>query len=419
MKKYLQVLALLLFGGVVGFFLGTNQVNVAWRQYKPIVNIENKTPPPGVTVDLYLFWDVWERLSRSYVDKKAFDPQKMLHGAISGMVESLGDPYTVFLPPEQNKQIKQELAGNFEGIGAQLGIKDKRIVVITPLSDSPAQKAGIKTGDAILEVDGVDTNKWSLYEAVAKIRGERGTTVTLTILHEGGDKPVKISIVRETIHVKSVEGKVEKWKMENGKWKIDDACQDCSSVAYIRLSQFGDDTNSEWAITVNNVVGKIKQDPQKVRGLVLDLRNNSGGYLNGAVFIASEFIPNGTVVIQEKADGSRNNFAVNRKGLLTDIPLVVLVNKGSASASEIVAGALRDNKRVKLVGETSFGKGTIQEAQELGGGAGLHVTVAKWLTPKGEWVNSKGLEPDIKVELNQDDPTRDLQLEKAVEELLK
>lgn len=406
-QKLLSVLLIFFLGASLGYFTGTNKISFEWKNYRPLLNIENKNPPKGVNVDLSLFWDVWERLTKNYVDKKAFDPQKMLYGAISGMVESLGDPYTVFLPPEQNKEIKQELSGQFEGIGAQLGIKDKKIVVIAPLPDSPAQKAGIKAGDIVVKVNDADVINWTLPETVAKIRGARGTTVKLTIFHEGGDKPVEVSIVRETIHVKSVEG-----------W-VKEACEGCSRVAYIKLTQFGEETNNEWLITVNNIVSLINQGQPNTKGLVLDVRNNSGGFLNGAIFIASEFIKEGTIVIQEKGDGQKQKFTVTRRGMFTELPVAVLINKGSASASEIVAAALHDNRKAKLVGENSFGKGTIQEAQELGGGAGLHITVAKWLTPSGNWVNGKGLAPDIMVVRDEKDSTHDAQLERAIEELIK
>lgn len=398
MQKIFQGLFILALGLAFGYFLGINKVNFEWKNYQPVFKLENKNPPKRTSLDFALFWDVWDKLTRNYVDKKAFDPQKMVYGAISGMVEALGDPYTVFLPPQENAHVKQQLSGRFEGIGAQLGIKDKRIVIIAPLANSPAQRAGIKSGDFILKVDGADTSKWSLYEAVAKIRGPKGTTVTLTILHEGEDKPQDLQIVRDTILVKSVEGKIDK------------------NVAHIKLSQFGDETQSEWLITVNDLAKKIKEN--EVRGLVLDLRDNSGGYLNGAIFIASEFLEKGVVVIQEKGTGERQEFQVSRRGQFAKIPMAVLINKGSASASEIVAGALRDNKRAKIIGENSFGKGTIQEAQDLGEGAGLHITVARWLTPSGTWVNGKGLAPDIVVEKGED-PTRDPQLERAIEELVK
>lgn len=422
-QRILKSLILLFLGIVAGYYLATNQVEFSWKNYKPRLIIENKNPPKDVKIDLYLFWDVWERLQKNYVDKKAFDPQKMLYGAISGMVEALDDPYTVFLSPEKNTEIKQELAGQFEGIGAELGVREKKIVVIAPLNASPAQKAGVRSGDVILKVDGGETTNWTLPEAVSKIRGPKGTTVVLTVWREGEEKSLEIPIVRETIRVKSVEGQMKYVETRNSKLEVrNEKCERCFKIAYIKLSRFGDETNNEWLIIVNNLADLIREDPQKTKGLVLDMRNNSGGYLNSAVFVASEFIKDGTVVIQEKGaadNNTRQSFPVNRKGLLTEIPIVVLINRGSASASEIVAAALRDNKRAKLMGENSFGKGTIQEAQELGGGAGLHITVAKWLTPAGIWVNGKGLEPDLKVENDSKDSIRDLQLEKALEVLVK
>lgn len=400
-KRFLTAILLLVIGGVTGYFIGVNNINLALENYRPKVSIEKRTPPKELNIDFYLFWDVWDRVSKNYFDKKVIDPQKMYYGAISGMVQALGDPYTFFLTPEQNKEVKQELSGQFEGIGAQLEMKNKRIVVTAPLPDSPAQRAGIKSGDFIVKVDGVDANNWTLPEAVSKIRGKAGTTVKLTLVREGIDKPIEISVVRSTINVKSVEGKVLDKK-----------------VAYIKLLQFGDQTQSEWLVAVNNIVNGTRKG--EVKGLVLDLRNNSGGYLNGAVFIASEFLKSGTVVIQDRGqNGGEQKYEVSRRGALTDVPMVVLINKGSASASEIVAGALRDNKKVKLIGETSFGKGTIQDAQDLGGGAGLHITVAKWLTPAGTWVNGNGLTPDIVIAQDENSPSRDVQLEKAIEELLK
>jgi carboxyl-terminal processing protease len=205
---------------------------------------------------------------------------------------------------------------------------------------------------------------------------------------------------------------------DGGKWKIEDKCETCSKIAYIRLSQFGDQTNKEWTSLVNNLDLQIQQD-KSVKGLILDLRNNPGGYLTDAVFIASEFLGVGkTVVLEEGHDNKKTSF-VTRKGLLTKIPLIILINKGSASASEILAAAMTDNNRGILVGETSFGKGTIQMADDLGSGAGLHITIAKWLTPKGIWVNGKGLKPDIEVKPDDKDQGHDAQLEKAVEELIK
>lgn len=410
----LQLFAVTLIAGLIGYQIGVSKISYEWKQYKPKVTIESRNPPTSLqTLDFSLFWNVWEKLEVSYYDKSVIDPQKLLNGAISGMVQSLGDPYTVFLPPTQNNDFKEGLSGQFQGIGAELGIREKQIIVIAPLDGTPAQKAGIKAGDAILKVDGKDTGGWTLSQAVEKIRGPKGSDVVLSILRKGEEKPKDIKITRDTITVKSVTGWVKPIKSIAGiKGKGD------TEVAYIRLSQFGDKTNQEWLTLVNDLELKIKDNP-RFKGIVLDLRNNPGGYLTDANFIASEFIKDGTVVIQDKGNGDTSTLSVSRKGLFTEIPLVVLINKGSASASEIVAGALWDHKRAKLVGETSFGKGTIQQAEDLGNGAGLHVTIAKWLTPNGTWVHEKGLEPDIKISPDEKDSSRDLVLEKAVEELVK
>lgn len=389
---------------LLGWQLGHKDIQLRWSSYKPTVSISSKEPPKNINVDFKLFWDSWDLLSRAYIDKKALDPQKMFYGAISGMVSSLGDPYTVFLPPTQQKVSKEELNGSFDGVGIQLGFnKDKRLVVIAPLSQTPAERAGIKPEDLIVKIDDKDTANMTLPEAVQLIRGPKGSSVTLTILREGMDEPKSYSLIRETILVKSVE--VSFKKTIGGK-----------NVAVIKLSRFGERTEKEWEDAVSEILS------ERTDGLVLDVRNNPGGFLEGAVFIASEFLSSGDVVLQENNQGIRMPFKVSRNGKLTKLPLVVLINKGSASASEIVAGALQDRKRARLLGEKSFGKGTIQEAQDLEGGSGIHITVAKWLTPEGRWVNdSEGLEPDVKVESpevkegEKEDAIKDLQLEKALE----
>lgn len=415
--KFLQLVVLLIIAGLTGYYFGVNNVKVSWESYKPSVAVVNKeAPAPLSGVDFSTFWNVWQRLEASYYDKTKLDPKKMLNGAIEGMTQSLGDPYTMYLPPTQNTNFKEGLAGQFSGIGAELGTKEKQVIVIAPLAGSPAEKAGLKAGDLILKVDGVSTADWTLPFAVSKIRGAKGTGVTLTILHKGSEKPLDVKIVRDIITVKSVVGWVKKIKdiSEVQSLKI----QSEDSVAYVRLSQFGDSTNNDWISVINDINLKMQSD-KSIKGLIIDLRNNPGGYLTDAVFISSEFLKQGTpVVLEENGQGARNTLSAARKGLMLDTKLVVLINKGSASASEIVSGALRDHKRAILVGETSFGKGTIQQADDLGGGAGLHVTIAKWLTPNGIWVNGEGLKPDIEVKLDEKDPSHDQQLEKAVAELL-
>lgn len=430
--RSLHLILSLIIAALLGYYIGVSKITFDWKQYRPQISIVSKEPPPSITtVDFSLFWNVWQKIENSYYDKTAIDSQKLLHGAISGMVQGLGDPYTVFLPPAQNNDFKQGLAGQFEGIGAELGMKDKQIIVIAPLAGMPAQKAGVKAGDAILKVDNQETLGWTLALAVEKIRGPKGTTVTLTIVRKDETKPKEIPITRGTITVKSVEGKVNVVKDIEG-IKIEDIGAKVATesadplflgkdekVAYIKLSQFGDNTNKEWISLVNTIDLQIRKSDKKVKGLILDLRNNPGGYLTDAAFIASEFLKDGVIVYQEKGNGEKTTFSVQRKGLLTEIPMIVLINKGSASASEIVAGALSDHKRAKLVGETSFGKGTIQQAEDLGNGAGIHITIAKWLTPNQTWVHGKGITPDISVSLDKKDPEHDTQLEKGVAELIK
>lgn len=414
----LRFIVIILISFLVGYYFGVSKVNLEWKNYKPHLSVINREPPSSFrTVDFSLFWNVWQKLETSYYDKTVLDPQKLLNGAITGMVQSLGDPYTMYLPPKDNNDFKQGLAGSFQGIGAQLGMRGTQIIVIAPLDGSPAQKVGIQAGDAIIKVDGKSTTGWTLNQAVDTIRGPKGTDVTLTITKKEGNKTLDVKITRDTINVKSVVGWVKQIKDIEGITQTAASGQD-KKIMYIRLSQFGDNTNREWVGIVNDLYAKSRSD-KNLAGVVLDLRNNPGGYLNDATFIASEFIKDGVIVYQEKGNGDKIAFSVARPGVLTTVPVMVLINKGSASASEIVAGALRDYNRGKLVGEQSFGKGTIQEAQELGGGAGLHVTVAKWLTPKGEWVNGKGLTPDIIVAPDPKDPTQDSQLEKAVLELVK
>ncbi len=396
--------------------MGHRDVQIRWATYRPTVSITNKVPPATVNLDFKLFWDTWDLLSRSYFDKKAVDSTKLFYGAISGMVAAVGDPYTVFLPPEQQKFSKDELNGSFEGVGIQLGFneakppsggsKDKRLVVVAPLSGTPAEKAGILPEDEIVKIDDKNTTNMTLPEAVGLIRGTKGTQVKLTIFRAGDTDTRLFTLMRDTIIVKSVE--VSFKNTQSGK-----------KVAVIKLSRFGERTNDEWNAAVSDLLSANSQE------VVLDLRNNPGGFLDSAVFIASEFLEGGDVVLQENSDGERTAFKVNRVGKLTKIPLVVMINKGSASASEIVAGALQDRKRAKIMGEKSFGKGTIQEAQDLTGGAGIHITVAKWLTPDGRWVNeTQGLEPDIIVAGEKEDLTRlpdgqakDPQLLKAMEGL--
>ncbi len=402
-------LAVLLFGA--GYRLGEYSGSKGKIQ-RPLYNIKNAELGKTKEIDFGLFWETWNKVEQKFIDQKKLDPQKMFYGAIKGMVAALDDPYTFFLTPEENKQSKEELGGKFEGIGAQLGLRNGRIIIIAPLKNSPAEKAGIRAGDVILEVDGKSTKNWTLVQAVTEIRGEKGTKVTLSL--QRADKTLDLEIVRDEIKVASVEVVDEKSK---------DCKSNCQNVAHIKLNQFGENTNQEWDKVVDEVENKWKT--KKIEGVVLDLRDNPGGFLEGSVYVASEFLNiRALVVKQDSTTNQKKEYYVVRKGRLLDIPLSVLINQGSASASEILAGALRDHKRATLIGEKTFGKGSVQEALDLKQGAGLHVTVARWILPNGEWINGKGIEAQVKVENKLEEGntlTRetDAQLEKAIQQLLK
>jgi carboxyl-terminal processing protease len=393
------VLLLVVVSGWIGFWLGTHQFQVDFGQ-KTSIKIDRKIPPDKQDVDFALFWDVWDRLEKNYLEKEDINPAQMVFGAIQGMVASLGDPYTVFLKPPENKEVKDDLNGSFEGIGIQLGYKDDQLAVIAPLKGTPADKAGVKAGDLILKINEESASGLSADEAAQKIRGPKGSKVKLILIHSGEKESYEVEIVRDTIVVPSVE--------------VDFLSANGQTVAHLKLLKFGDRTADEWEKAISQI---INHQPQ-VAGVVLDLRNNPGGYLTSSVFIASEFLSSGIVVQQEGADSSRETYSVNRQGELLNQPLVVLINEGSASASEIVAGSLRDHQRAEIVGAKSFGKGTIQEAEDLPGGAGLHITTARWLLPSGESVDETGLKPDVEVKDDSQTET-DEQLEKAIEVLLK
>jgi len=391
-------LVVFIFSG--GYYLGAAGFQARVEKAKKIL-IVRELPPDKTNLDFSLFWKVWDTLEARYFDKTKLDQRNMVYGAISGMVSALGDPYTVFLSPKENKIVREDLSGSFEGIGIQIGFKGNQLAVIAPLPGTPAEKAGIKAGDFIVglkdESKKIDqgTIGITLPEAVQVIRGKAGSKVTLYLTRDGMANPFSVEIVRAKVDVPSV---ILNWTGTN------------KEIAQLKLLKFAEETDSEWDKAVDEIVNN-----GKVKGVILDLRNNPGGYLEGAVDIVGEFIKNGSVVvIEEGADGKKNEFRTQRIGRLNDLPLVALVNEGSASAAEILAGALKDTKRAKIVGETTFGKGSIQEPLEINGGSGLHITVAKWLTPSGFWVNEKGLEPDVKIE--DDEKTKeDEQLLKAIE----
>lgn len=353
-------------------------------------------------VDFGLFWDVWNIVHNKYVDP--VEDIKLFYGSLAGAVAALGDPYSLFLEPKITESFTEELQGKFEGIGAEIAIKKERLTIVAPLDDSPAQKAGLKAGDKVLMIDDYDTTGISLEEAVKRIRGPKGTAVTLAVMREeNGIEPLKIAVTRDEIHFKSVKYEM---KAEN--------------VGYIKVSHFNEDTTRNFQFAVENI---LKNNP---RAIILDLRNNAGGYLEKAIDMASFWVDNNVIVIEKFGENYSNGvILIDNKRFykstlepkLKGLKTIVLINKGSASASEIVAGALQDYGLATLVGETSFGKGSVQELEELKNGASVKITIAKWLTPKERMIDKEGIVPDIKVEMTNEDYNNDLdpQLDKALE----
>lgn len=397
-KIVLTVLAVCLIFSV-GFIAGNNQL-FAKKLSISDVKIDRSIPGTRNNVDFSLFWRVWDSLEESYFDKSRLDPGKMVYGAIKGMVEAVGDPYTAFLEPSENKVVEEDLSGSFQGVGIQIGFKGTQLAVVAPMPGTPADEAGLKAGDFIIgikdEKKGIDrgTVGISLPDAVEAIRGPAGSKVTLLIVRDGSDEPITFDLVRRDIIVPSV---------------VLEFVGDNKNIAHLKLMKFGGETEKEWNEKVQEIL-KSKADR-----IILDVRNNPGGYLQGAVDLAGDFLPNGSVVVIEEGSGKRTNeYKTNSIPRLKQYPLVVLVNGGSASASEILSGALRDKAQIKIVGTKTFGKGTIQEPRKLDGGAGIHITIAKWLTPNKTWVNEKGLEPDVIID-DEVATSDDEQLIKAIE----
>lgn len=325
-----------------------------------------------------VFWQVWQIAHRNFIDKDVLDTTELTYGAINGLIQSLGDEgHTRFLTPEQVKQQRTNIAGKFSGIGAQVGQEDGLPVIVAPFDGSPAQAAGIQSGDIIIEVDGIDVTGISLNETIGMIRGEKGTQVVLTVFRPELNESLEITITRDDIKVPAAN-----WNMIPG-----------TDVALIRLSQFSANLD-------DNLVESVEE--AKAAGatkLVLDVRNNPGGLLEQAVRVTSEFLTEGNVLIQENADGSREPFPVRSNGVAPEIPIMVLINQGTASSSEIFAGAIQDHERGTVIGETSFGTGTVLRPFELQDGSALLLGTSQWLTADGRLIRKQGIEPDVVVEL--------------------
>jgi len=399
MKKFstplIIIFLIVVFG--FGFFIGQN----SQPSIEKVQGLGNKELGQDTNIDFSLFWDAWHIIEKRYVDRSDLDRQKMVYGAIGGLVGSLDDPYTVFMEPKESKRFLDDISGSFEGIGAEIGIRKGITTVISPLEGNPAQKAGLKAGDKILEVDATSTIDLTLNKVVELIRGEKGTEVVLLIARDEWDKAKEIGIVRDTIQIPII-----KWEMKD------------DNIAYIQLYHFTENSAFQFR--------KKAEEAMKAgaESIILDVRNNPGGYLETAVDIVSWFLPKGELVVIEdfgEDNGEKNNeFRSKGYKALENVPVVVLINEGSASASEILAGALRDIREIKIVGKKSFGKGSIQQLEKLRQGS-IKITIAKWLTPSGISISDEGIVPDFEVEITEEDieEMRDPQLDKAIEILNK
>jgi len=355
---------------------------------------------PPEELDFSLFWEAYHKLQEKFVSPEKFDIQEMIYGAISGMIKSLEDPYTVFLNPEDTKKFLEDVSGRFEGVGMEIGIRKGQLQVIAPLEGTPAQKAGLRAGDKIIRVDDTLTADITIDTAVSLIRGPKGTEVTLTIFREEWNTSKEIKIKRAVIEIPSL------------KWELKET-PGGQVMAYLKLYHFTEKAGFDFNMAAIEILNSPAQK------IILDLRNNPGGYLEVAQDIASWFLKKGEIVVIEDFGDKmeRKEYKAKGNAKLQDYPIVILINQGSASGSEILAGALRDNRGVLIIGEKSFGKGSVQELERLRGGSSLKITIAKWLTPKGELITDVGLEPDIVVEMTEEDyeQERDPQLEKAIE----
>ncbi len=323
--------------------------------------------------------EVWDIIFQDYVDQDRLDASALSQGAIKGMVEALADPYTAYLKPETYQMSLSSLEGKFEGIGAWVEAKDKQIIIISPMPDSPAKKAGIRAGDVILEVDGMSTVEMSLEEAVLHILGPKGTSVRLLILHQGETKPEEIEIVRAEIEVTSVDFKMR------------------GDIAYININHFTERTDGE----LSQVLESLTQEG--ATGIILDLRRNPGGLVEAVVDVASHFLKEGIVLFVLDNQGKQTSLSVKRGGITTDLPLVVLTDNYSASGSEVLAGALQDYTRATIAGTRTYGKGSVNTLRQLSDGSGLYITTARWLTPNGRLIEGEGIEPDYELELEGDE----------------
>ncbi|MBU0612181.1 S41 family peptidase [Patescibacteria group bacterium] len=381
---------------LLGIYIGSHKQ----QKIDETTSISNKETPVEITADFEPFWKVWNVINEKYPQANKVSDEERINGSISGLVGSLNDPYSVFFDPSEKEKFEEDISGSFSGIGMEVGIKDKILTIIAPLKDTPAYKANLKSGDKILKIDDKISSDLTIDEAINFIRGERGTTVTLTIFREGERDPQEIKVVRDTINVPTLDSELRK-----------------DGVFVIRLYSFTANSSSLF----RDALGKFYE--AKTDKLIIDLRGNPGGYLDTAIDISSWFLPAGKIVaIEDYGNGKKQKIyrSLGYNMFNDKLKLVILIDGGSASASEIVAGAMKDHDRAILVGSQSYGKGSIQEVVDITPSTVLKITVAKWLTPNGTSISEKGLMPDYKIEITEKDfeEEKDPQMEKAVELLL-
>ncbi len=390
--KGVPLVGIILVSALVGYLVGSFTAPKIPKEGTLTIDEADTRHRNYEDVDFSLFWEVWDIAKKGYY-KQPVNDLDLFYGAMEGLVQGLGDPYSVFLSPESAGEFSDELSGNFQGIGTEIGTRDGLLIIVAPLPETPAEKAGLKAGDVIFAIDGMDTLSMSIDEAVRHIRGEKGTKVVLTVISQNDENLKDIEVTRDEIHVKSVEAEYDEE----------------SNTFLISINNFNTDTVSLFreaalkALTVNPA------------GIILDLRNNPGGFLDSSVKVAGYWTGD-MVVVKERGSGTiEETYVAGSDPILADIKTVVLINGGSASASEIVAGALKDHEFATIVGEQSFGKGTVQVLEDLRGGSAIKYTVSEWLTPNGNSIDEDGVTPDVIVEFTEEDYINELdpQLEAA------
>ncbi len=397
MRKSIIILLILAAIGS-GFLIGrstslnTQATSISSSTKTTIINGDSGQPR---TVDFDQFWTVWRMIHDDFVDQDKIKDPELVYGAIQGMVNAVGDPYTVYFKPKDSQNFSQQISGAFGGIGIEIGMRKNIVTVIAPIKNTPAERAGLRAGDQILKIDNQSTENFGIDDAVDKIRGKVGTVVTLLIYRDGLEKPVVYSIKRETIKIPAVN-----WTMQD------------DNTAVLSIYVFNKNVDDEFKKAAREIT------ESNAKRIVLDLRNNPGGLLDSAVTIASYFMDEKSPVLFERfGDGKEQRYYTEKNGLLKNMPLVILINKGSASASEILAGDLRDVRHAKVLGETSFGKGSVQIVNDLSDKSSVKITIAKWFTPNGTSINETGVIPDVTVLRASDDfeNNKDPQLNKALE----